>query len=71
MPRHKQINIRKIASNNPRVDVQHLAEVFIFLHELRKSGVQPKGYDLKLPFSKEVQVKPPGEEDPRTVHLGR
>jgi hypothetical protein len=71
MAKHKQIDVKKIATDNPAVNMDHLDQVFAVLTELRKSGIQPKRYGLTLPFSKEVQVQPTGEEDPRTVHLGR
>jgi hypothetical protein len=71
MAKHKQINVKEIARKNPAVNAEHLDQVFAVLMELRKSGIRPKRYDLTLPFSKEVQVQPPGEEDPRTVYLGR
>lgn len=58
-----QINIEKIASDNPRVDLQKLKEGQELLRDLQKSGsVVRSGYGLDTPESKR-DIRPTGDHD--------
>jgi len=60
-----QIDLNKIAKNNPRVDAEDLAQNLKIIQELRKSGVNVgPNYNLGSPFSK------PGPDSKQTEPMG-
>jgi len=62
-----QIDFRKLFENNPNADPDKVAEAIRLLKELRKQGVEPDGYKLVPPHSRN-QVKK-GGSDPRALYL--
>lgn len=66
------INTRRTAKRNRRVDVCQLSEVSKVIRDLRKAGITPSEYDLISPFSqrpRQHDIKP--EDDPRAHRISR
>lgn len=67
----KQININKVLKNNPHIRKKDLKKYNSLTEELRKIGIQPRGYQLALPFSRRRAMTGEIEKqlDPRTINL--
>lgn len=60
----------KLAKGNSGVDLQQLCEVQDVIRQLRKSGIEKKGYSLDAPYSRTGgRFKKPASADPRAVFL--
>ncbi len=65
----RKINLKKILKNNPHISKKDLDENRSLFEELRKAGVQPRGYQLAPPFTRRYAAGEEEKPDPRAIKL--
>lgn len=67
---NNKINLNKILKNNPRIRRKDLKKYNSLAEELRKMGIEPRDYQLILPFSRRrIMIDEIEKPDPRTINL--
>ena len=64
-----KISVKRILTNNPRVDKKQFQEAMSALKHLRDSGIKDAQYDLKSPFRRHDGTQEQKRGHPRTVRL--
>ena len=66
----KRANFKDILKKNPHINVEELEEYKALSEELRKAGIQSRGYQLPPPHARKHIKTDSGEDvDDRTVNL--
>jgi len=68
----KKINLNEILKANPNVNKKELEKGSELFENLKKIGIEKKGYKLVSPIDRQrVHVNDGLSEDSRTIHLNR
>ena len=66
----KKEDIKEILKKNPHINIKDIEEHKKLSEELRKMGMQPRGYQLAIPFTRQcVKSESENKIDHRTKNL--